>query len=319
MKRILVITSVFIAGCSDPTLNMFQDYIERIARVQEQPVIASTFEPTTLPPQRALHIDIEPVTIGLLDSYQLRKCGLFGLIADRNSILGKVQDQFRLFDYQRQLIAGIEVCLASGTLTDELETSLKHSYLLKQAQLNSYQHNLLLTSKAMQKQLGGQIWLTAEHQTQVSEITGVLEALNLALSNGVGEVAPLQEQLEKLPVLGRLDHSLQHATHWLNLTTRQLRANDSQIHCGKNRDRSRFTILNNVFNQGFVAKIQPYLAELDSYYYDLEPNLNLFQPPMVIGYTHPISKHHQEFRQATLDHVQYWQGLFKRCGRTIGQ
>ncbi|QSA19926.1 DUF3080 family protein, partial [Vibrio furnissii] len=31
---------------------------------------------------------------------ELRKCALFSLIAERNSVLGKVQDEFRRFDYE---------------------------------------------------------------------------------------------------------------------------------------------------------------------------------------------------------------------------
>nr|WP_256384204.1 DUF3080 family protein [Photobacterium toruni] len=52
------------------------------------------------PRTHALKQPIADITIGLLNAYELRQCGLFQLIAERNSVLGKVQDKTRRLRYE---------------------------------------------------------------------------------------------------------------------------------------------------------------------------------------------------------------------------
>ncbi|MGR5471306.1 DUF3080 family protein, partial [Vibrio astriarenae] len=74
-----------------PEKAVFQKYHQRLATVLE--VSASTIEESaavTIPDKRVLFHDLPRVSLGLLESYQLRRCGLFNLIAQKNSPLGKV-------------------------------------------------------------------------------------------------------------------------------------------------------------------------------------------------------------------------------------
>ncbi|MFX3791464.1 DUF3080 family protein, partial [Streptococcus suis] len=82
------------------------------------------------------------LSIGLIDSYQLRQCGLFNLIAERNSVLGKVADQFRNYDYQVALLAGVGKCLSSNELDPEIVELLKEIEQQKLAQFPLHQWNL---------------------------------------------------------------------------------------------------------------------------------------------------------------------------------
>lgn len=106
----ILLTTFAIAGCNwlqSPIDDKFDTYLTRIANVQDSQ--SFQFEPNIniiVPDKRELAITIPNTKIGLLDSYELRKCDLFNLIAEKNSVLGKVQDQFRNFDYQIQVIDG---------------------------------------------------------------------------------------------------------------------------------------------------------------------------------------------------------------------
>jgi predicted metalloenzyme YecM len=62
------------------------------------------------------------------------------------------------------------------------------------------------------------------------------------------------------------------------------------------------------------------MAQLDSYYQQLAPQLGMFDAQADLhSYYFPIQDAHQAFRVSTRRHVDYWQQLFKRCGRKVGR
>ncbi|EGU30517.1 hypothetical protein VII00023_10924 [Vibrio ichthyoenteri ATCC 700023] len=359
MPWLLIAILLFVTGCNfnkHPIESQFETYLERIANVQKEPALAPVVpEQITLPDKRALALPIETVTIGLLDSYELRKCGLFHLIAEKNSILGKVQDQFREFDYQQALILGIRQCLAnveaiseeqtadnassqrSSQISLQLSEQLAEILSIKLAQQPHYIANLLFTSNAMREQLTGTQWLKVDYAKVDVTILRGMDVINQAYrrtlpsqnshliddgknkhnrhrnSGEIGSVTDYQEGLEKHQAIGSLLFSLHNTTRWLNTITQQLTLHDNKIRCEPNRDRTQFRYLKNVFDLFFAKEIQAYLALLDARYYELQPYLPLFQQAHP-NYQYPLASTHANFRQATLEHVQYWQTLFARCG-----
>lgn len=272
-----------------------------------------------LPRKRDLYVDVPSVSIGLLDSYQLRQCGLFNLIAEKNSVLGKVADEFRNYDYQTALLDGLSRCISSNALEQDLVLKLAAIQQQKQSQFEMHHWNLIFASDAMQKQLSGTQWLEPNLGQTVVEINQALATLNLASDNVSNQVIDVQEVLEKKLIVGNLSYSLSMATSKLNQVTRQLSEYDHRIICATNRDSTKFKYLNNVFEQQFVGKVQPYMAKVDGYYQTLSSNLTIFNPqPNIHNYVYPIASNHNAFRQAIRRHVDYWQQLFKRCGRKVG-
>lgn len=320
-KISLIVT--LLAGCNDdsPT-TLFDTYLDRVSNVQasDSPEVSVTY--TALPRKRELRVDIPPLTLGLLDSYQLRQCGLFELIAQRNSVLGKVADEFRNYDYQRDLLKGLSDCVENDQLEPTLKQTLREIQKQKHQQLTLHQSNLLYASEAMQQQLSGSRWLGKGLSEPVTQIDHALSTLSMSFIEPLeeGNVTKVQEVLEKNAIVGNLDYSLVHATQQLETVTSQLKKYDERIICGPQRDDTKFRHLNNVFEQQYVAKIQPYMATIDSYYQQLSPHFTLFEPaPERLDYHFPIKQHHDEFRQAIKAHVSYWQSLFKRCGRQVGR
>lgn len=314
-------STLVLTGCRDDSPSgLFDDYLTRIVRVQGAPEVkAAPVSISELPRKRDLRVDIAPVSMGLLDSYQLRQCGLFHLIAERNSVLGKVADEFRNYDYQRALLAGLTQCQNSLDLDPELKTTLAEIDNQKRPQLALHQWNLVYTSEAMQKQLSGSQWLKADMAESVQQVNQALSIVSSAFKNSNIEVIEAQETLEKKPIVGQINYSLVSATAGLNRASDQLYQNDHLIICAPNRDTTKFKYLNNVFEQQFVGQVQPYMAQLDSYYQTLSANLSLFDPqPEIHDYVYPLQANHQAFRQAIRRHVSYWQQLFKRCGRKVG-
>ncbi|WP_260258425.1 DUF3080 domain-containing protein [Vibrio intestinalis] len=330
-KSIIVVITMTLVGCefsSHPNEDLFDDYLQRIARVQGQDaLLVEKGDAVTIPDKRELYIEIEPLSIGLLDSYQLRNCGLFELIAEKNSIMGKVQDPFRDFDYQNSLIAGLQHCVNNPQVDVELRNQLSIILAKKQQHIASHFANLLFASDAMRNQFAPNGWIDQRQQAFPNQLITAFDVLlqtarsfnqPYSLDASFHPITVHQETLDKAPMLGKLWYSLTMSTAYLNTVTRQLNFYDSRVVCKVNRDKKQFRYLNNVFNRTYVTEVQPYLANLDKLYIQIEPLAKLLQTAHP-DYQYPLVSAHQAFRKATLDHVQYWQSLFKRCGVSVGQ
>ncbi|PTO59838.1 DUF3080 domain-containing protein [Vibrio splendidus] len=315
--------TVMLSGCfSDGPGDLFDDYQTKIARVQDAEELKEYWEFESLPRKRELLLDVPSLSIGLIDSYQLRQCGLFNLIAEKNSVLGKVADEFRNYDYQVALLAGVGKCLSGSELDPEVVELLKEIEQQKLTQFPLHQWNLIYASDAMQSQMRGSQWLRADIGDQVRQTSDALEHINQALNVPLvsGKTTEVQEVLEKSSTLGDLYYSLTRASAELDTITKQLTTFDDNIICGKQRDTTKFHYLNNVFEQQYIDKVQPYMAQLDGYYQQLAPQLGMFEAqPELHSYYFPIKDAHHAFRASTRRHVDYWQQLFKRCGRKVGR
>ncbi|WP_434566049.1 DUF3080 domain-containing protein [Vibrio chagasii] len=319
----LLLITVVLSGCfEEGPGDLFDDYQTKVARVQDAEELKQDWEFEELPRKRELLLNVPSVSIGLIDSYQLRQCGLFNLIAERNSVLGKVADEFRNYDYQVALLEGVGKCLSSDELDPEIIELLRGIEQQKLAQFPLHQWNLIYASDAMQSQMRGSQWLRQDIGQQVRQTSDALEHLNHSLNTPLvsGKTTEVQEVLEKSSTLGDLYYSLARASVELDTITEQLTTFDANIICGKQRDTTKFRYLNNVFEQQYIGKVQPYMAQLDGYYQQLAPQLAMFDAqPDLHSYYFPIQDTHQDFRASTRRHVEYWQQLFKRCGRKVGR
>lgn len=314
-----------LSGCdfgAHSTGGRFDDYLSRVANVQDKPAL----DPPdavywSLPAQSDIRIDIAATTIGLLDSYELRKCGLFHLIAEKNSSLGKVQDEFANFDYQTELLRGIQRCINAESLSPALVSTLSTLLPSKEAQLRSHWFNLLYTSDAMRQQLQVQDWLSPSNGfpderfvTALQTLADISELIEPRTAwQYAHPIRPHQEVLDKQLWLGNVLFSLQNSTLWLDTITKQLHQYDDAIVCGAGLDTTRYRYLRNVFQSIYIEKVQPELSYYDKLYYALEPHLT-FLTDVPLDPAYPIDRAYQAYRQATLEHVKYWQQLFARCG-----
>lgn len=317
-----------LSGCleNDKARAQFENYQSRLASVLDtEPFLLSAPSYIELPRKRDLTLPVEDVRMGLLDAYELRTCGLFQLIADRNSILGKVQDGFRQLQYEITLLSTLEKCL-NQIETESLKTQLESAYQQKREQFPTVYWNTISTSDAWRKQLtpsSSALILPGEpfpHSDALVALTGYAN-----LSEHSTDIVTLQEPLEKQRYLGNVFYSMDESTRWLTATTRQLYRDDALIVCGANRDPTRLNYMRNVFDKFFVGEVQPYLSKINSLYLDAQPallqlNEKLPEHPLLNEYRNAYfaGEHYQAFQNATKDHVQYWQRLFQRCNIKVG-
>ncbi len=312
-----------MAGCSpfaSKQESMFIEYMQRLANVLDvDSMPAPTLNPISTPTKRELHTELDRVSLGLLESYQLRACGLFNLIAEKNSLLGKVQDQFSNIDYEIKLLVTLDHCIEDYPLSTEDSKTLHELRRTKQAHFPTHVTNLVLTSDALRNQLNGNGWLEGS-----ASIVPVKQALNdialLSLSHieqanlDTYSIQKHQEVIDKSEVIGELYFSLVRANQWLDMTTVLLQQHTNSVACGKGRDMTQFRYLKNVFQLFYIDQIQPYLADLNRTYTELQPSLEFIELQYKSKQSnYPISEAHQYFMQSTLNHVKFWQSLFKRC------
>lgn len=267
------------------------------------------------------------MSLGLLESYQLRQCGLFNLIAEKNSQLGKVQDPFHDLDYQTTLLNTLNGCLTEYPLSEDERTTLTRLYEQKWQHLPVHLDNVLLTSETMRKQLTASSWLSAKSRNQTAHVSETFHALNAMYETPKGVISRLpsfsfvqyQEEMEKSRLMGKVYFTLNSTSEWLDVTTKLLEENQERIVCGTNRDATQFRYLRNVFQSIYVEEVQPYLAFVDSTYQQLNDGAILIEQRMELhGESYGVIKAHEQFRTKTLEHVKFWQGLFKRCGVVVG-
>jgi len=336
---ILVLQCFLLIGCDRNTAeSSLQSYNERIANVLG---VSPSKDPMTeipvFPGIRELVLPIEDIRIGLLDAFELRKCGVFHLIAERNSTLGKVQDKTHQFRYELLLMDGLEHCIDTLPLNSELLPNIKQFHQLKRQHLPLYLWNMLTTGEEWRRQFNlhyrpfpldrfpGEIE-SQEAMRYLQFIHRMIKAQETVPPNQAERLLFHQQQIHAFRYFGQLVYSIARTRDWLESTIRLLEANESTILCGPNRNQQKAVYLSNVFNRFFIAKIQPYLVELDSQYRQIQTPLQaLLQPPSEIS--SDFSAYYQSyiagdlydsFRQTTMNHVKFWQRTFKRCGMKVG-
>lgn len=301
---------------------MFNRYLERLGNVFElEPASLSPSQTFILPDTRELLREPTRITLGLLDSYTLSQCRLFNLIADRNSILGKVSDPFRQFDYQVRFIQIAETCLQNTDLADNVALELKKALKIKKNELKSvYFSNLLWTSEAMRNQLTTPEWISdadvhhhAAAESAFLTLNASLGALNKKDWISLSKIQPYQETIEKQPVIGRLIYSISNTEQAMNTINDFLALHLDSVPCGTQRDNTQYRYLTNVFNQQYITVIQPYLSNVNQLYYAFSTHTQFLKDK---DFPHQIDldKLYLSFQTAILDHVELWQDISKRCG-----
>ncbi|MGF1724016.1 DUF3080 domain-containing protein [Photobacterium nomapromontoriensis] len=330
---------ILLTGCDRSSVNdHFETYNIRLAYVLDtEPAQLDDIEMVSLPSPRDLQLPIEDLRINLLDAYEMRKCGLFNLIAERNSILGKVQDKTRQLRYELLLIHGMQFCLDTLPSSSELRTLLITYQHIKKQQLPLQLWNMITTDKEWRQQL-----VVFHKSPDINQLHGFNETISAFrylnfLQHQIHDsiaVTPKQadrllfhqKQIHTFHYFGQLIYSLKQTTQRLHNITRMLERQESSIICSKNRNQQKAEVLGNVFYKYFVTDLQPYMSKLDSQYRQIQPILQtLLIPPtqLSIEFHHYYHAYingtlHHDFKEATLKHVNFWRRTFKRCDISVG-
>lgn len=291
VHAVIRLTISFLLGLSlsactaDPPEDRLQDYEERLFRTLGITEVDSLVpQYPRFPAPRYLRIDSSREAIDILDLWSLRECALHGVLAERNSSLGRVaRPSTRMFyelDFLRLAPACIDLLLQSGK--EELAATLGDALADKEARLpaviwqgvlggaeyrhywkspqrlGDYPHATSYASDQALQALASDVrrWLAHDYRFERAEVEAALQKIHGGDGGALYKSVVLQAVY-----LERIDAAVQQ----------RLQAGPV---CRSGKD-SRASILDTVVRKFFVGRIQPWSVRLQTRAYQIEPARDL--------------------------------------------
>ncbi|MBU2978946.1 DUF3080 family protein [Alteromonas sp. C1M14] len=330
---LLLFSALILTGCvfSLSVDDDLDEYATRLSRVLDTPLtMPSPLPPHAYPARQTLINNIDSITIDLNDFYALRSCQLSTLVAERNTGLGKQQQEAARWAYETDVINALDNCAQ--------QLSNKQSDLAEQ--MGIWRQQKLDQRHAMWANL---IQLSEETRLAFSQSPHLLKAQNnpdarasiTALSYlSTLPDAPLPDGKERFS-LHELNNQLKIIssarlpakiwrtqrllTQGLSSLTAQLRAPLAGLSCPDGRASEQAEIVRNVFYLFFIEKIQPVASVLNQYHYQLQPiwHTLLSSPDIAPTFKQYIKANTEDdfraYEHAIREHVALWQDTLRRC------
>lgn len=329
---LLLASLILLIGCQPrpPAQRLMDDYLARLSRVLDQPI--PEFErqsPPRKPRARELQVDIEPLSIGVLDYWGFRRCGLAEILAERNSVLGRVMPPSQHLHMDGRLLIQLEHC--REVLEDETLSQLAGE--LREQKLEQWPArywNATVASPDLRR-----FWspstrpLAPGKAPSYREIESALAYLGqlparrqLELWPSLSELERHYERLGRDRLGGKLLQSLQLGNDYLEAASQMLeQARAERSLCPHGQPLQELEYARNVMTTVFIANIQPWMAAVErrsrttlAAYNDLVKAQDQDLQARIAPYQQDINHLHQQFQQRNRDHVEQWQRLFERCG-----
>ncbi|WP_027859138.1 DUF3080 family protein [Marinobacterium jannaschii] len=347
---LILIGLILLSGCSkDDPESMMSDYMWRVANTLEADIDndLSYLDPLPLfPARRDRILPVEEVRQGLLEVLDLKFCNILPLIAERNSSLGKVMLPSKQLAYELKFFAAIRDCKQRAENSKaldaepELRQRIAEIYRVKRSNLHNTLWNGIYTAREVELQ-----FTTTAEPLPLSAASGYAAA-----SRSIGHLQLLSkalhdpEQWQLPPFLDSLESDYEtlnsnrfggQALRSLQLLTTTMERTSTAIEsrlagkplCFKGHQTQKSTILNNVFQQHYARRFQPYLARVDretrAWIASQQALLASFSPPPAMkSYIEKIYGEQNSllsrYQQARKQHIKSWQALLTQCGMMPG-
>ena len=325
---------VALGACSDPSgidgsWQAYQAELSELADIPIQPVRPSPMP--IMPRSGDLRIEIDRLSIGLLDSLRLDRCRLGQVVAQRNSALGQARSVSALLRYELDSMQAIEECLQNESVTEPriiamLENALAH----KRESLPLYIDQVLTRSQAFRISLRAASRPHALNDDDGFEAT--LAALNYITQTFHAALAGAYTQIDLTPynshmqTLSRSDflprhwRSMQNNAAWLGVVNPALAQVAEQIDCSA-EDAAEYAHRVSILQQDYyVAKIEPLLLRWNRYHAELSPALQQLMGMSLQGewraYMDELigdGSHADQVGEMTATHTALWQLVLQQC------
>ena len=327
----LLLLVILLSGCepSGPAGDL-EEYLGDLERVLEQGAHRPVDYPVLrMPAVRDLLSPVDEDSIDVLDFLRLRSCKLHQLVAERNSVLGKLAEPSQRLIYELKFLDAAEDCLATLVKDQpELAMALREVVTRKQAQLPTVIFAATLGGDEFRK-----FWQPGNEALPDTVITGgtlipVISELSKQVRQWLdGNYAVDGARLEALlDVIRRGDGGMQLKA-WLLIESRLDVAtgvlNDRlqrQPLCFEGMQTPTANIFEGVVKEMLIGRIQPFVARLNSRYYELLPGVQGLEQSLASAEPAPYTEWREQ-RDADLEraraalprHVTALNVLFEQC------
>ncbi|MCC5865203.1 MAG: DUF3080 domain-containing protein [Wenzhouxiangella sp.] len=341
---IVALAAIGLVACNpfaqpDSMLDEYNQRLARVLNVEPQ----STPVPTApaFPRLRDRVLEIEPISLSMLDFLRLYGCELQFVVGERNSILGRVAHPLTRLDYERRFIIAAESC-AEGLEREALAEQLTEAVAQKRASLPDAAWNAVWGSREIERHFArsrGALPVGLDrYQVSASALhAALLEHRIQALSNGELEhdLAILDDIYQRWlydPLAGQALRSAILVATRLNDASDLIeqRLGERPL-CRDGRANRQAEIMRNMFSAVYAAEVQPYLADVQRVRRDLLPPLlalarlrdsspsdSFERYVLTVLDDSNENSHWQAFDQAIARHTRAWQRLLDQCGMRPG-
>ncbi|MDT0618925.1 DUF3080 family protein [Salinisphaera sp. P385] len=326
----LILIALLTAACgpADP----MEDYADRVARVLDQPVTPAAPSLPRYPRPRDRHLPVPPERTGWIGYFQLKRCGLLGLIGQRNSILGRVAPPARRLDYERTLLAGLRACrpdTREAAADPEFAARLDELIATKQAQLPNVIWNATLGADAVADAFSlaaGRLPVTTD--VMPGESLAALAKLTRAARTPQPPetLEPAYRVLETRHYGGRLLQSVAAVTATLDAVTTAIeQRQDRRPLCFRGQANRQARIAETVLREFYIAGLQPHMAALSDAGRLWHEALDALFASQSVTVPEAITRYRdralgessrvwRHYRRASREHGQAWTELLDSCG-----
>ena len=322
-----LVSLLWFSGCSADSslLDDWSDYQQRLAKQQQLEPQPWRLEPAPqLPALRELRLELPALNLSLLDSLRLEQCQLGGLIVERNTSLGRLQQGVLRYYHDVQISTALHQCVA--TLEEsQLRQRLRVVATEKQRSLPLLRAHALLHDSVLRNTLNsGKIALSKPDPAQFAPVLQALElVIHSLLSDHASELPSLPELQQALEVLdkssysGQLWRGFSEQRQFLEQLAPLLTDVDRRAGCRSAGVPERAYILRNIAITLFGGQLQPRLALYLQQGQALEPYLQqlyaIDSHPLMNAHLAQLMAQPEQLRQAVRAHAQQWQLLFTAC------
>ena len=276
-KLIVLVSALFgVFACTpSPYEASSERYLARIANILE--IEQPTVSVTTLETARLKALDIPSQNISMTTLLELRRCHLDTLIAERNSVLGKVAAPSVHFYYESKLISGIVSCLTDKpeSLESDTLTMLEEVLTIKQAQLIGHFLNIFAQEETFQSLVeAAPVASSSISATHINRAIVALKAINQVhqkiLNNEAltsQELVVIENSLIELHEINRskgiatLAATLAYQNHTLERATAMLVQLDA-LNCSASKSSEKATYMMNVLSEYFINDVQAQMGKV---------------------------------------------------------
>lgn len=301
---------------SEALLSRYQQDLAGLYDADVTPPAQTSFLP--MPRSTDLREEIDRISIGLLDSMQLDKCRAGGLIAQRNSALGKMQTPSARLRYELDSLMALAECrdtpiAEDKRIDDMLVSAIEH----KQDTLPHYIDRALATGDDVRHALRPATQMLPLRQNRDASSIAALEyiahTLDKALNTNFSKISlkPYNRHFQTLAqenFLPRYWRSQIRTQKWLQALNDELSMVNQSPVCTSNWQQAHAT---------YSDELRPLLMRWQDYRAQITPPLTvlrrLSKQPEWRTYLHELSRAGKQIHEQIQQHDDMWRDIATAC------